>query len=256
MRELNKQQSQDTTDAGVEKGDYPRATNGVVFGAIVTFASFFVLMMSFCSPYWIESYEETRSSFKNMGLWQYCFKDFVYPKYQFPKQFTGCHNVFSHDYYVIREYLLPGWLMAVQGFVTMSFIIVFLVLSLLSLTIIRLPLKPVLQYEWLLVRLSYIGTAVSSLFMFLAVCIFGGCAYRRDWLMYPKFNVLGWSYALAVVTFMLLGLAALILQREARQAFEARGEQKNLVMQMEMQEPGYQPPRHHHSQSRSLQGYI
>lgn len=51
--------------------------------------------------------------------------------------------------------------MAVQGFVTMSFIIVFFVLSLLALTIIRLPLKPVLQYEWLLVRLSYIGTAVS-----------------------------------------------------------------------------------------------
>ncbi|EDX16387.1 GD24716 [Drosophila simulans] len=154
MRELNKQQSQDTTDSGVEKGDYPRATNGVVFGAIVTFASFFVLMMTFCSPYWIESYEETRASFKNMGLWQYCFKDFVYPKYAFPKQFTGCHNIFSHEYYVIREYLLPGWLMAVQGFVTMSFIIVFLVLALLSLTIIRLPLKAVLQYEWLLVRLS------------------------------------------------------------------------------------------------------
>lgn len=98
--------------------------------------------------------------------------------------------------------------------------------------------------------------SIAALFMFLAVCIFGGCAYRRDWLMYPKFNVLGWSYALAVVTFMLLGLAALILQRESRQAYEARGEQKNLVMQMEMQEPGYQPPRHHHSQSRSLQGYI
>ncbi|EDW86227.1 uncharacterized protein Dwil_GK16082 [Drosophila willistoni] len=256
MRELNKQQSQDTTDNSVEKGDYPRATNGVVFGAIITFASFFVLMMSFCSPYWIESYEETHSSFKNMGLWQYCFKSFVYPKYQFPKQFTGCHNIFSHEYYVIREYLLPGWLMSVQGFVTMSFIIVLCVLTLLSLTIIRLPLKAVLQYEWLLVRLSFLGTAVSSLFMFLAVCIFGGCAYRRDWLMYPKFNVLGWSFALAVVTFMLLGLAALILHREARQAYEARGEQKNLVMQMEMHEPGYQPPRHHHSQSRSLQGYI
>jgi len=48
------------------------------------------------SPYWIESYEETHSSFKNMGLWQYCFKDFVYPKYHNPKQFTGCHNIFSH----------------------------------------------------------------------------------------------------------------------------------------------------------------
>ncbi|ALC48242.1 pck [Drosophila busckii] len=254
MRNLGKQQSQDTTDTAVEKGDYPRATNGVVFGAIITFASFFVLMMSFCSPYWIESYEETRSNFKNMGIWQYCFKDYVHPN-QFHKKFTGCHNVFSHYYYVIRAFLLPGWLMAVQAFVTMAFIIVFFVLAVLSMTIIRLPLKPVLQYEWLLVRLSYIGTGI-ALFMFLAVCIFGGCAYRRDWLMYPKFNVLGWSYALAVVSFMLLGLAALILHRESRQAYEARGEQKNLVMQMEMQEPGYQAPRHHHSQSRSLQGYI
>lgn len=55
--------------------------------------------------------------------------------------------------------------MAVQGFVTMSFIIVFLVLALLSLTIIRLPLKAVLQYEWLLVRLSYMGTAISCMYL-------------------------------------------------------------------------------------------
>lgn len=70
---------------------------------------------------------------------------------------------------MIREYLLPGWLMAVQGFVTMSFIIVFVVLSLLSLTIIRLPLKPVLQYEWLLVRISYIGTAISCTYLTLSL---------------------------------------------------------------------------------------
>lgn len=78
--------------------------------------------------------------------------------------------------------------------------------------------------------------------------------------MYPKFNVLGWSYALAVVTFILLGMAGLIFHREAREAYEIRGEQKNLVMQMEMQEPGsrlgYPVDRHHHSTSRSLHGYI
>jgi len=256
MHKLAKQQSRDTTDTSMEKGEYPRATNGVVLGAIVGFVGFFVMMMAFCSPYWIESYEETRSSFKNMGLWEYCFKNFVYPYYQLPRQFTGCHNIFSHEYYVIREYLLPGWLMSVQAFVTMAFILTFVVLSILALVIIRLPLKGVLQYEWILIRISYLCTAISSVFMFLGVAIFGGCAYRRDWLMYPKFNVLGWSYALAVLTFMILGVAALILHREARLAYDQRGEQKNLVMQMEMQEPGYQAPKHHHSQSRSLQGYI
>uniref|UniRef100_A0A1A9X1D4 Uncharacterized protein n=1 Tax=Glossina brevipalpis TaxID=37001 RepID=A0A1A9X1D4_9MUSC len=135
MHNFRKQHSTDTTDTGVEKNDYPRATsecqinivmrvygekehtipypittpylinefnrvvemkNGVVFGAIITFLAYFFLMMAFCSPYWIESYEETRSSFKNMGLWQYCFKDYTYPNYQFQRKFTGCHDIFSH----------------------------------------------------------------------------------------------------------------------------------------------------------------
>ncbi|XP_014089638.1 uncharacterized protein pck [Bactrocera oleae] len=256
MRNFAKQQSQDTTDTSTEKGDYPRASNGVVLGGVVTFVAYFFLMMAFCSPYWIESYEETHSSFKNMGLWEYCFKNFVYPYYQFPRQFNGCHNIFSHEYYVIREYLLPGWLMAVQACVTLAFLSTFQALALLALVVIRLPLKGVLQYEWLMIRISYLCTAGASLLLFLAVCIFGGCAYRRDWLMYPKFNVLGWSYAVAVVSFITLGLGAMILHREARYAYDLRGEQKNLVMQMEMQEPGYQPPRHHHSTSRSLHGYI
>lgn len=96
-----------------------------------------------------------------------------------------------------------------------------------------------------------------ALLMFLAVAVFGGCAYRREWLLYPKFNVFGWSYALAVVSFMFLTLAAYVLRRESITAYEMRGEQKNLVMQMEMQEPAFQQYRHHHgSQSRSLHGYI
>lgn len=70
--------------------------DGLIVGTLVSFAGFITLLMAFCSPYWIESYEESQSSFKNMGLWEYCFKNFVYPYYQFPKFFHGCHNVFSH----------------------------------------------------------------------------------------------------------------------------------------------------------------
>ncbi|XP_055854805.1 uncharacterized protein LOC129918354 [Episyrphus balteatus] len=241
---------------GSEKNDYPKASNGLVFGAIVTFIGSIALLMAFCSPYWIESYEESRSAFLNMGIWQYCFKNFVYPNYQFPKKFTGCYGAYSHEYHEIREYLLPGWLISVQVLVTIGFLLAYACLGVLSMIITRLPLKGVLQYEWILTRISFILCAVSSLCMFVAVVIFGCCAYRRDWLMYPKFNVLSWSYSLAVVAFMILGLAAMILYREAKDAYELRGDSKNLVMQMEMQEPGYQPPRHHQSQSRSLHGYI
>lgn len=42
-------------------------------------------------------------------------------------------------------------------------------------------------------------------FLFLAVAIFGGNCYRRDWLLYPSFNVLSWSYAFAVIAFILFG---------------------------------------------------
>lgn len=87
--------------------------------------------------------------------------------------------------------------------------------------------------------------------IFLAVAIFGGNAYRRDWLMYPKFNVLSWSYSLAVVACFILLFAALILRKEANKSYEIRSEAKNLVMQMEMQTPGYHSSRSH---SRSLAG--
>jgi hypothetical protein len=43
-----------------------------------------------------------------MGLWEFCFDGFRYPRFQFDKKFTGCHYVFSEEYRIIREWLLPG----------------------------------------------------------------------------------------------------------------------------------------------------
>lgn len=56
--------------------------------------------------------------------------------------------------------------------------------------------------------------------------------------MYPKFNVLSWGYALCVASFMIFGMAALVLWRESNAAYERRREAKTLVVQMEVQ-PGY-----------------
>lgn len=73
--------------------------------------------------------------------------------------------------------------------------------------------------------------------------------------MYPKFNIVSWSFGSAVVGAAFLGLAAAILRREYLRAYDIRDQAKNLVMQMEMQEPGFHPSR---SLSRSLHsgGYI
>lgn len=91
--------------------------------------------------------------------------------------------------------------------------------------------------------------------LLLGVVIFWFNAYRRDWMMYPKFNIVSWSFGLAIVSAAFLALASVVLRREALRAYEIRDQAKNLVMQMEMQEPGFHPSR---SLSRSLHsgGYI
>lgn len=142
--------------------------------------------------------------------------------------------------------------MAVQGFVTLAFIFTFAALGIMACEMIRYPLKFVLRYEWLLTTISLCGVATSSVFLFFGVLIFGFNAYRRDWLMYPKFNVISWSYAFAVVAMFFLGLAALILYVDSKKAYERRRESKNLVQQMQMHETASIPSTH----SRGIHGYI
>lgn len=63
---------------------------------------------------------------------------------------------------MIREYLLPGWLLTVQIFITLAFVLTFLTLGMLALELIRWPLKTVLQYEWLMTKISCIALGVAS----------------------------------------------------------------------------------------------
>lgn len=240
-----------------DKNNYPKASNALVIGGVIAWVGCLFLMVCFCAPYWIESYEESFSSFKHMGLWEYCFKDFQYPYYQFPKLFNGCHHIFSHEYYVIREYLLPGWLMFVQFCVTLPLLLTMGALAIIACEVCRWPLHLVLRYEWLFTTISCACVSISSFLLLLATLTFGVNAYRRDWLMYPKFNVLSWAYSCCVVAFMILGMAALLLFKEAKVSYRQRSEAKNLVMQMQHQEPhsGFHTPHSSHS-AYSRGGYI
>ncbi|CAH0722587.1 unnamed protein product, partial [Brenthis ino] len=220
-----------------DKNEYPKASNATLIGATITYVSGLFLLLSFAGPYWIESYPEMFSSFKHMGLWEYCFDRFRFPGFQYDKYFTGCHYVFGQELHMIREWLLPGWLMAVQTFVTLGLILSFTAQVLLACVIIRWPLRTVLRYEWIVVSISFVMVALCSVFLFLAIAVFGGNCYRRDWLLYPSFNVLSWSYAFAVVASILFGLAAILLFLESRKLYELRLEAKNLVAQMQHSQP-------------------
>lgn len=216
----------------VETKDYPRASGHLVNGALLSYIAGLLLLIAFCSPYWVQSFEETFSSFKNMGLWEYCFDNFRFPYNQFDHLFDGCNHIFSFEYNVIREWMLPGWLIVVQTFVTVSFLLSFTSQVVMACQLCRWPLEFVLQYEWIICIFDFICVTLTAFLMFLAVAIFGGSHARRDWLMYPNWNYLSWAYGLAVISFFFHAFAAVFLYFAARQAYELRRESRNLIMQM------------------------
>lgn len=79
---------------------------------------------------------------------------------------------------MIREYLLPGWLLAVQVCITLAFILTFLTLALLALELVRWPLKTVLQYEWLMTKISYIALTIASKLNEHENCALKHCIYN------------------------------------------------------------------------------
>lgn len=80
----------------------------IIIFTMITYHHMVLNILLNYSPYWISSYDESFSSFRNMGVWEYCFNNFRYPYNQYDKVFNGCQGIFSSDYNVIREWLLPG----------------------------------------------------------------------------------------------------------------------------------------------------
>ena len=80
----------------------------VFYGTIANFVGLICLVISFSSPYWLQSWEDTQSPFRNMGLWEFCFFKFRHPDYQFDHLFHGCHALYGEEYRLIREKLQPG----------------------------------------------------------------------------------------------------------------------------------------------------
>ena len=123
-------------------------SDALFYGSIASFVSGVLLLMSFASPYWLQSWEDTQSPFKNMGLWEFCFYKFRHPDYQFDHLFHGCHALYGDEYRLIREKLLPGWLMVVQLFVTLALIASFLGQVVIVCLLLRAPLEWILRFEW------------------------------------------------------------------------------------------------------------
>jgi len=67
------------------------------------------LSIAFCSPYWLQTWPMSENKFKNIGLWQVCFHDYMQFKDDSQQTYDGCWWVFDGQtkYYKLREWLIP-----------------------------------------------------------------------------------------------------------------------------------------------------
>jgi len=206
-----------------------RSTADIFYGNIANFVGVITLVVSFASPYWLESWTDTQSPFQNMGLWEFCFFKFRHPDYQFDHLFNGCHPLYGEEYRLIREKLLPGWLMVVQLFVTVALISSFIGQLVGMALLIRAPIEWILRFEHPIVTISMILNGFTASLLFLSVALFGSQCWNRDWLLYPNYNYVSWSYALALFACVSHIVATFFLSKDARSAKERKTKNKALL---------------------------
>lgn len=222
--------SQDTIED--EKRAAQQTSIQLFYGCIAGFVGGILLLMSFASPYWLVSWNDTQSPFSNMGLLEFCFDNFRFPKFQFDRLFDGCHPNYGDEYRLIREWLMPVWLMFVQVCAFFAFCISFGSQILDVCLLLRWPMEHVLRFEFNLVFLTFIMKVLTSILLFLMMIVFGACCWDRGWLLYPNYNYLSWSYALAGFAMLVNGGAAYLMFMEVGQAKDRKEKNTALLMQM------------------------
>jgi len=222
--------SQDTL--AMEKAKATKTSKVLFNSCVAGFVGGVLLLMAFCSPYWLQSWEDTQSPFVSMGIWEACFYRFRYPRNQIDKLFTGCHQIWGTEYRELREWLLQPWLMLVQFLMCVSFIFSFLSQIFDVGLLLRMPLERVLRFEYRLVFVSFLMKSLTAILLFITVCLFGGSCWDRGWLLYPNYNYVSWSYAAACFSMVAHGVAGWYMYLETRDAIERRDRNMALVMQM------------------------
>ncbi|KAL3282103.1 hypothetical protein HHI36_005301 [Cryptolaemus montrouzieri] len=187
-----------------------------LFAIGTTVAAFIFILIAFCTPYWLQNDEKIENpQFIKIGLWEVCFVNFEDFRHHYDYRFTGCWWVFEEEYYIIHDFLLPGFFIATQFFFT------------LCTTLLLVGIFLTWMYcfcsrdhdKYILLLLSNGSNLVlSGIFGVIACLIFGINGDRRDWMPNWQHNSLGFSYAFACIGSLLLFPAGALFMIEARRA--------------------------------------
>lgn len=223
---LQQQQQQRHQEHGTEKKFRLRISQRLHWTATLAFISYLILLISFASPYWLSSYKFTDSAFKRLGLWDFCFLDYVHPSYQHDKKFTGCHWIYSPEYTNIRDFLQPPWFMFVQAVMTMALCVA----TLGSLAISLIFMHFLIQYQLIILCLAYVCHMFTTMSLGFAVLTFYLKAFDRSWIMYPEHNYLDWAFFFAFVAMAGNGFASWLYYQEFLSIKERMYKMKRLIV--------------------------
>ncbi|XP_016932672.2 uncharacterized protein kune [Drosophila suzukii] len=180
----------------------------------VSVFSVLLFVIAFSTPYWLVTDGRLNNPrFTNLGLWEVCFKNFQDIHRFYDNRFNGCMWVFEEEYYIIHDFLLPGFYISVQIFATLCFVMCLITVP-LTIAFLRTS-RDDDRYMGLLLAIGSCQV-VGSVFGFIAVVVFGAKGDSRDWMPGWQNNDMGWSFALGVVGAVLLLPAGVLYMVEAR----------------------------------------
>ncbi|CAI9720964.1 XP_029635853.1uncharacterized protein LOC115211099 isoform X2 [Octopus vulgaris] len=168
-----------------------------IYGFSLTGLAFFLMVIAFSSPNWLESFEQANNKFVKLGLWETCFNDYTfYQDYQ-GKRYKGCWYIFSYEYRPIWEWLSPPWFISVQVMISLTFLLQGLVAVFLLCMLIHccpIHVKP------LILTLSSIVMFLCGLLITISLIVFGVKSEDRQWMPRPDQNYLSWSFGICVLS--------------------------------------------------------
>lgn len=171
---------------------------------ILAFVAYLILLTSFAAPYWLSSYKFTDSNFKRLGLWDFCFRNYRHPSFQYDTKFTGCHWVYSSVFANVRDWLQPPWFIFVQATITIALCVETLALVAISFIIMQF----LIQYQLIVLCITLLCHMFTTMLIGFATLTFYLKAFDRNWILYPHFNHVDWAFFFALIAMIGNGFAS------------------------------------------------
>ncbi|PAA46176.1 hypothetical protein BOX15_Mlig004071g7 [Macrostomum lignano] len=160
--------------------------------------SFVCVLLSFVTPFWLQSWPRVHTPMDRLGLWEFCLDGLVHRLDPEMRSYFGCWWSFAPEFYPIRNYLMPPWFRFVQFCITFGLMLHIGALILCVIYVVRCvnnPERRALLSQVLAYAMLFIGTLLG-----VGIIVFGSKCLDPYWLPNPELNWPSWSFGLAVLS--------------------------------------------------------